>query len=186
MRNAAARMLAAAVLFALPAAAAADKNDEAAKPPALDGVWDGWVVEGRGENPNRGQIHLQLTIQDNKVTGKKVGGGGPGGDDMGAGTIAIADGEVKHMDATRTAGGGGGGGRRGRGGPGGGAPGGPGGGGGGGGGGGAYKGILAVEGDTLKWCVANPGRDRPTEFATNRGKGQFLMILKKQEPKEKK
>ena len=178
MRNAA-RLFAAAVLFALPAAAA-DKK-EAPKPPSLDGVWEGWVVEGKGENPNRGQIHLQLTIKDNKVTGKKIGGGGPGGDDMGAGTVALnAEGEVKQMDATRTGGGGGGPGGGGRGG----RRGGPGGGGGAGGGGGGYKGIMTVEGDTLKWCVANPGKERPTQFATDRRQGQFLMILKKQEEKK--
>src|SRR5215217_2248543 len=107
------RILAASTLIALPAFAA----DEKAKAPGLDGVWEGWVVEGKGENPNRGQIHLQLTIQDNKATGKKIGGGGPGGDDMGAGQFTIVDGEIKQMDAARlgNAGGGpGGGGRGGR------------------------------------------------------------------------
>jgi hypothetical protein len=42
---------------------------------------------------------------------------------------------------------------------------------------------MALDGDTLKWCVANRG-GRPTEFATNRGQGSFLLILTKQKPKE--
>jgi hypothetical protein len=196
--------IAAAVSLAsvLPVLAADEKSSgdkpAVAETPKLDGVWEGWVVEGRGENPNRGQIHLQLTIDGDKITSKNLGGGGfgggggggrgpggggGGGGDLGSGTFEITDVDgVKQMDATRTGGGGGGG----RPGGGGGRPGGPGGGrgpGGGGGGGQQNLGIMSVEGDTLKWCVANRG-GRPTEFATNRGQGSFLLILTKQKPKD--
>ncbi|MBI5383501.1 MAG: TIGR03067 domain-containing protein [Verrucomicrobia bacterium] len=44
---------------------------------------------------------------------------------------------------------------------------------------GPYLGIFKLEGDTLKWCVANPRYPRPTEFKTV--KGQFLLILKRAE-----
>ena len=39
-------------------------------------------------------------------------------------------------------------------------------------------GIWKVEGDTLRWCSANGGKPRPTEFKT-RGAGPYLMILKR-------
>jgi uncharacterized protein (TIGR03067 family) len=139
----------------------------------LEGVWEGWVVEGKGENPNRGQLKLQLTITGNKIVGKNLGGagggggrgGGGGGGDLGEGTFTVAEGKPNQMDSARV--GGGGGGRR-------------------GGGGGGYKGIATLEGDTLKWCVANPGRERPKDFTTDRRQGQFLMILKKLPAKDSK
>ena len=43
-----------------------------------------------------------------------------------------------------------------------------------------FLGIYAVDGDTLKWCTANPGRPRPTEFITKPGSGQFYMVMKRQ------
>ena len=46
---------------------------------------------------------------------------------------------------------------------------------------GPYLGIFKFDGDTLKWCVANPHYPRPTEFRTV--KGQFLLILKRAEKK---
>ncbi|MCC2669823.1 MAG: hypothetical protein K0Q72_2294 [Armatimonadetes bacterium] len=41
-----------------------------------------------------------------------------------------------------------------------------------------FTGIYTLEGDTLKWCVANPGRARPTEFKTTAAV-QFYMVLKR-------
>lgn len=41
-----------------------------------------------------------------------------------------------------------------------------------------YLGIYKIEGDTLKWCVAVPGSERPAEFATSGS--NFLLVLKKQ------
>jgi uncharacterized protein (TIGR03067 family) len=40
----------------------------------------------------------------------------------------------------------------------------------------SYLGIYKFVGEQLHWCVANPGRPRPTEFRTRTG-AQFLMIL---------
>jgi len=40
-----------------------------------------------------------------------------------------------------------------------------------------FLGIYTLEGDTLKWCSANPGKARPTELMTRPGSGHFLMIL---------
>lgn len=37
-------------------------------------------------------------------------------------------------------------------------------------------GIWKLEGDTLRWCSANGGKPRPTEFKT-RSSGPYLMIL---------
>lgn len=45
-----------------------------------------------------------------------------------------------------------------------------------------YLGIYSLEGDTLKWCVAASGKDRPTKFAT--GNGNFCLVLQRQK-KEK-
>ena len=41
-----------------------------------------------------------------------------------------------------------------------------------------YLGIYKIEGDTLKWCVAVPGSERPSEFATSGS--DFLLVLKRQ------
>jgi uncharacterized protein (TIGR03067 family) len=37
-------------------------------------------------------------------------------------------------------------------------------------------GIWKLEGNTLRWCSANGGKPRPTEFKT-RSSGPYLMIL---------
>ena len=41
-------------------------------------------------------------------------------------------------------------------------------------------GIYAWDGDNLKLCIAKPGSDRPTEFATKTGSEQLLLVLKKE------
>jgi len=39
--------------------------------------------------------------------------------------------------------------------------------------------IYEVEGDTLRICSAEPGKDRPTEFATKSGSGHFFREYKR-------
>ena len=50
---------------------------------------------------------------------------------------------------------------------------------------GAWKGmsllgIYEVEGDTLKFCVAESGVDRPKEFSAKQGSHQILVVWKRQ------
>ncbi|MDB5341711.1 MAG: hypothetical protein JWP89_88 [Schlesneria sp.] len=40
--------------------------------------------------------------------------------------------------------------------------------------------IYEVEGDTLKICSAEPGKDRPAEFSTQPGSGHFLRVYKRE------
>lgn len=41
-----------------------------------------------------------------------------------------------------------------------------------------YSGIYEIKKDTLRWCVATPGKDRPSKFDTKGS--QFLLVLEKQ------
>jgi uncharacterized protein (TIGR03067 family) len=45
-----------------------------------------------------------------------------------------------------------------------------------------HKGIYALEGDTLKICGSDPGKSRPTEFATKTDSGQRLIVLTREKP----
>jgi uncharacterized protein (TIGR03067 family) len=40
-------------------------------------------------------------------------------------------------------------------------------------------GIYQIDGDTVKFCIASPGKDRPTEFATKEGAGLTLSEWKR-------
>ncbi len=118
---------------------------------ALEGTWRGWVVEGKGETPNQGPVQLELVIKGDRIVATQLNGKAAS---LGEGTYHLSVvGQHKAIDATRTS-----------------AP----------GKGRTHPGIYALKGDTLKWCVANPNGDRPTEFVTRRG--QFLLILKRQKP----
>jgi len=140
-------------LCGLPAGGAPENGRPAsASPdPRLDGVWVGYVVEGRGENPNGGPVHLELTIKGDQIKARDMSGKQL---PMTDGTYKVAPGNPPQMDGTNTR-------------PNGRTQ--------------TYLGIYSVEGDTLKWCVANPNKDRPTAFEIPRtGGGQFLLILRKQ------
>jgi len=106
--------------------------------PALDGVWRGFTVEGKGERPDRGPVQLELTIKGDHITARRLDGNKEG---LGEGDYRITPGQPATMDATEVR-------ARGR--------------------ARTYLGILSQEGDTLRWCVATPNNPRPTEFETKR------------------
>ena len=120
--------------------------------PNLDGVWRGFTVEGKGENPDRGPVHLELTIKGNHIDAKRLDGQRL---PMTEGTYKITAGKPMQMDGTETN-------PRGR--------------------TRTFLGICELTGDTLKWCVATPRHERPTDFETKRP--QFLVILKRQKRSE--
>jgi uncharacterized protein (TIGR03067 family) len=43
-------------------------------------------------------------------------------------------------------------------------------------------GIYELEGDTFRYCVAAPGKERPTEFASKPGSGTSLFVNKREKP----
>lgn len=143
---------AAAMLLLLPAVHHAQKSDEAlsADLKAFQGVWRGWVVEGKGEQADRGPVQLQIVVVKDTIVAKRLGRT-KDDDPLGEGTFQLALAEKqKTIDATRTS-----------------AP----------AKGKIHLGIYSLEGDTFRWCVGNQGKERPTDFVTRRG--QFLLILKR-------
>jgi hypothetical protein len=123
-------------------AAAAEKSGErgagakAAADLDLNGVWRGYVVEGKGEQPNRGNVHLELTIKGNHITAQRLDGDAGS---LGQGMYRITVGRFYLMDATELRGR-----AKGR----------------------TYQGICRFGPDLMKWCVATPGNRRPTDFET--------------------
>lgn len=115
----------------------------------LEGVWEGFVVEGKGERPDRGPYKMRLTITGDRMTAVDLNNNNK---DMGSGTFRLdLSKPVKTLDATgvvlparkdKT-----------------------------------YLGIYELDGDTLKWCVDNRRNEHPTEFRSNGG--NFMMILKR-------
>lgn len=82
------------------ASAVAGEADDLKK---LNGVWKGWVVEGRGDDPKQRRMQIELTIKGNTIVGVE-----DGKKDLGEGTFAIKHtSEGKQLDATRTKGQGG-------------------------------------------------------------------------------
>lgn len=41
------------------------------------------------------------------------------------------------------------------------------------------QGIYALEGDELKLCLAQPGKERPTKFESTANSGHFLLVMKR-------
>ena len=117
----------------------------------LERTWEGYAVEGRGEKPDQGPLHLRLIIKGDQINAIDLGS--PGQDkEMGNGTYKLDPSPTKEIDATGVILPG----RREK----------------------TYPGIYELDGDTLKWCVDNRGKSRPTEFHT--GNGKYLLILKRQ------
>jgi uncharacterized protein (TIGR03067 family) len=44
----------------------------------------------------------------------------------------------------------------------------------------ALLGIYEIDGDTLRACYAAPGKDRPSEFTSKEGSGNYLYIYKRE------
>jgi uncharacterized protein (TIGR03067 family) len=115
----------------------------------LEGTWEGYTVDGKGEKADRGPVHLRITITPTRMTAINLGDGKK---DMGGGTYRLNQvGTKRWLDATgillpgnreRT-----------------------------------YQGIYELKGDTLRWCVTPRPGERPTEFRT--GRGSFLLVLKR-------
>jgi uncharacterized protein (TIGR03067 family) len=120
------------------AAGGSDKKD-------LLGQWEGFVSDGDGSNPSQRRMNITLNITADKITSSGAG-------NIGEGTYRVSggSGNLKHIDATGTAGQ-----YSGK----------------------QYEGIFSIEGNTLKWCSGNPGKGRPTALRTNPGTGHFLMVL---------
>ncbi|MCE9531583.1 MAG: TIGR03067 domain-containing protein [Planctomycetes bacterium] len=142
-----------AVLLAISGFSQAAPND----PPAKDaddikkliGVWEGYAVEGKGEKPDRGPVHIRLTITADKMSAIDLNNGDK---DMGNGTYKVdASKPKKELDANGVVLPG----KRER----------------------KFLGIYELNGDTLKWCVDNRSQGRPEELQTVRG--NFLLILKR-------
>jgi len=121
------------------------------------GVWKGLAVEGRGENPDRGPVKLELRIAEKSMKGLELKGTNVV--DHGEGEFALdLSQNPKYLDAWKTN-------ERGR--------------------KQSYVGIYTLEGDTLRWCVS-PRKTRPTEFRTGDGGFLLILKRQKQaEPKPK-
>jgi uncharacterized protein (TIGR03067 family) len=125
-------------------------DDLEAEVKKLAGTWEGFAVEGTGEKPDRGPVHVRLKIDGTKIAAIDLGNEGK---DMGTGTFKLdASKTLKEIDATGVVLPG----KRER----------------------SFQGIYDVDGDTLRWCVDNRAKERPTEFRTHAGK--YLLILKRQ------
>ncbi|MGA2066432.1 MAG: hypothetical protein ABSG86_15765 [Thermoguttaceae bacterium] len=117
-------------------AVAAEPGGKTSSGPNLDGVWRGFVVYGKGQEPNRGTVHLELTIRGNHIRAERLE---PQQGSLGQGVYKFTSGRPHVLDATQQ-------GTRGK----------P----------KTYLGICAFAPDTIKWCVATPGNPRPTGFET--------------------
>ena len=74
-----------------------DRSKEREK---LAGTWQGFVVNGKGENPNAGPVKLEVTITGDKMTAKDLQAGNKS---MGEGTYKL-DIAKQTIDPTGTAG----------------------------------------------------------------------------------
>lgn len=126
----------------------AQEPDKAARD-KLVGVWSGFAVEGKGENPNRGPVKLELTITKDLIKARQFKDQKTL--DLGEGTFEIRldkapnqlDGNKKLDNPDRKE---------------------------------IWLGIYQLEGDTLKWCVGR--KTRPTEFETTKGAFLLILKRK--------
>lgn len=115
----------------------------------LVGVWAGYAVEGKGENPDRGPVKLELTVSSDLMKARQFKGKEIV--DLGEGTFEIQpdkspahlDGNKKLDNPNRKE---------------------------------IWLGIYRIEGETLKWCVGR--KVRPTEFETKQGAFLLILKRK--------
>ena len=112
----------------------------------LVGVWKGFTVEGRGENPERGPVKLELRITEKTITGLEFKGANVVNHGEGPFTLDLSR-EPKHLDAWKVNEAG----RK-----------------------QTYLGIYTLEGDTFKWCVS-PQKIRPETFETRKGQFLLVL-----------
>lgn len=146
------------LLFVLGAVGPSTAQDKKESDPKLLaqflGTWRGWAVEGQGGEQDAKPVHLELRIEGRRIVAMQLLENKQS-KSLGEGVFQLAvAGKYQTIDATRTS-------RPGK--------------------GQTYLGIYELTGDTWRWCTGNPSKERPTEFVTRRG--QFLVILKKQQPK---
>lgn len=138
------------------AVAAEKPGDRGAPPnsttdPVLDGVWQGFVVNGRGEQPDRGNVHLELTIKGHQIVSRRLDAQGG---TLGQGTYTISPNKTLWLlDATEARKGG-----KGR----------------------TYLGICTFAPDTMRWCVSTPGNARPTTAET-KGQQFLLVLKRQRQ-----
>jgi uncharacterized protein (TIGR03067 family) len=129
--------------------AGADENDQQERQKFV-GVWKGFTVEGRGENPDRGSVKLELRVTENAMKGLEFKGTNVV--DHGEGEFALdLSRNPKYLDAWKTN-------ERGR--------------------RQTYVGIYTLEGDTFKWCVS-PQKTRPETFETKKGQFLLILKRQK-------
>jgi len=122
------------------------ETDEAKERARFVGVWKGFTVEGRGENPDRGPVKLELTITEKTMRGIEIKG--ETRIDHGTGEFTLdLKASPRRLDAAKTN-------ERGR--------------------KQAYVGIYTLEGDTLRWCVS-PQKERPETFETRKGQFLVIL-----------
>lgn len=127
--------------------------------PSLNGLWRGWIVEGRGENPNAGELELELAITGNRIAGREIKpqeavsqAARPSASatpDLGIGTFVVTgNGRGGFFDAMYLSGP-----HSGQ----------------------TCLGIYRLEGDVFYWCATNRSGQRPDIFSS--GNGCYLMIM---------
>ncbi len=124
--------------------------DEAAERAKFVGVWKGYAVEGKGENPDRGPVRLEITATDRTMHGIQIKGDGNTDHGIGEFTLDLAA-NPRRLDAAKKS-------ERGR--------------------REEYIGIYTLEGDTLKWCVS-PQKVRPETFETKKGQFLVILKKEK-------
>jgi hypothetical protein len=127
----------------------AEATKDGGRPPII-GMWRGWIVDGRGENPNRGTMQIELSITPDRIAGREVGPRGDSPPDLGIGAYSLTGNakqgflDARYLTGPQT--------------------------------GQTCLGVFRFEDDVFYWCCSNRG-NRPNDFITSGG--WWLMILRR-------